>query len=52
MLDHKWPGNVRELQNEVERLVVLAGEDKMITPDLLREEFRRQVMDQLQFLEI
>ena len=35
MLDHKWPGNVRELQNEVERLVVLAGEDKMITPDLL-----------------
>ena len=34
-LDHKWPGNVRELQNEVERLVVLAGEDKMITPDLL-----------------
>ncbi len=35
MLDHKWPGNVRELQNEVERLVVLAGDDKTITPDLL-----------------
>jgi transcriptional regulator with PAS, ATPase and Fis domain len=35
MMDHKWPGNVRELQNEVERLVVLAGEDKVITPDLL-----------------
>lgn len=35
MLDHKWPGNVRELQNEVERLVVLAGEDKTITADLL-----------------
>lgn len=35
MIDHKWPGNVRELQNEVERLVVLAGDDKMITPDLL-----------------
>ena len=35
MLDHAWPGNVRELQNEVERLVVLTGEDKMITPDLL-----------------
>lgn len=35
MLDHKWPGNVRELQNEVERLVVLAGDDKMITPELL-----------------
>lgn len=35
MLDHHWPGNVRELQNEVERLVVLAGEDKNITPDML-----------------
>lgn len=35
MLDHTWPGNVRELQNEVERLVVIAGEDKNITPDLL-----------------
>lgn len=34
-MDYKWPGNVRELQNEVERLVVLSGEDKMITPDLL-----------------
>jgi transcriptional regulator with PAS, ATPase and Fis domain len=35
MLDHNWPGNVRELQNEVERLVVLAGEEKNITPDML-----------------
>ena len=35
MMDHTWPGNVRELQNEVERLVVLAGEDKTITPDML-----------------
>jgi len=35
MLDHAWPGNVRELQNEVERLVVLAGEEKTITPDML-----------------
>jgi two-component system response regulator HupR/HoxA len=35
MLDHTWPGNVRELQNEVERLVVIAGDDKNITPDLL-----------------
>ena len=35
MLDHSWPGNVRELQNEVERLVVLAGEDKTVTPDML-----------------
>lgn len=35
MLDYSWPGNVRELENEIERLVVLAGHDKMIQPDLL-----------------
>ena len=35
MRDYPWPGNVRELENEVERLVVLAGEDKSIAPDNL-----------------
>jgi two-component system, NtrC family, response regulator HupR/HoxA len=35
ILDHNWPGNVRELQNEIERLVVIAGDDKNITPDML-----------------
>lgn len=35
MLDYPWPGNVRELENEVERLVVLAGDDKIINPELL-----------------
>jgi len=35
MLDYSWPGNVRELQNEVERMVVLAGDEKLITPDLI-----------------
>lgn len=35
MLDYPWPGNVRELENEIERLVVLAGDDKIITPDSL-----------------
>jgi len=47
MLDYAWPGNVRELENEIERLVVLSGSDKTITPDMLssrildfgREEF-------------
>ena len=47
MLDYGWPGNVRELENEIERLVVLSGSDKTITPDMLssrildfgREEF-------------
>lgn len=35
MLDYPWPGNVRELENEVERLVVLSGEEKMIGPESL-----------------
>lgn len=35
MIDYKWPGNIRELQNEVERLVVISGDEKMITPDML-----------------
>jgi two-component system, NtrC family, response regulator HupR/HoxA len=37
LLDYAWPGNVRELENEIERLVVLAGDDKMITPELLSQ---------------
>lgn len=35
MLDYRWPGNVRELQNEIERMVVLAADEKIITPDML-----------------
>lgn len=35
MFDYPWPGNVRELENEIERLFVLSGQDKMIQPDLL-----------------
>jgi two-component system response regulator HupR/HoxA len=35
LLNHDWPGNVRELENEIERLCVLAGEDKEIGQDFL-----------------
>lgn len=35
ILDHAWPGNIRELENEIERLVVLAGDEKTISPELL-----------------
>jgi len=35
MLDYNWSGNIRELENEVERLVVLAGDDMVITPEIL-----------------
>lgn len=32
---YSWPGNVRELQNEVQRCLVLAGENMVIDEDLL-----------------
>jgi transcriptional regulator with PAS, ATPase and Fis domain len=38
--EYDWPGNVRELQNEIERLVVLSGTEKMIAADLLSQRIR------------
>ncbi len=35
LYDYAWPGNVRELQNEMERLVVLAGSETKLTADML-----------------
>jgi transcriptional regulator with PAS, ATPase and Fis domain len=38
--DYSWPGNIRELENEVERLVVLAGEEAKVNVDLLSPRIR------------
>ncbi|MES3038309.1 MAG: sigma 54-interacting transcriptional regulator [Bdellovibrionota bacterium] len=35
LYDYAWPGNVRELQNEIERLVVLSGEEMKLLAELL-----------------
>jgi two-component system response regulator HupR/HoxA len=35
LYDYPWPGNVRELQNEVERLVVLAGAENKLAAEML-----------------
>ncbi len=37
---HDWPGNVRQLRNNIERLMILAGNeaDAMITTDMLPSE--------------
>ncbi|MCB0348089.1 MAG: sigma 54-interacting transcriptional regulator [Bdellovibrionales bacterium] len=35
LYDHFWPGNIRELQNEIERLVVLAGDETKLVPEML-----------------
>lgn len=35
LVDYEWPGNVRELENELERLFVMAGDEKIIDESLL-----------------
>jgi transcriptional regulator with PAS, ATPase and Fis domain len=35
LLAYPWPGNVRELQNEVQRCLVVAGDDPVIREDFL-----------------
>ena len=40
LFEYPWPGNVRELENEIERLVVLAGDDKLVGEELLSPRMR------------
>ena len=40
LLSYRWPGNVRELENEMERLAVLAGEQPLVTEELLSVRIR------------
>ena len=35
LMDYSWPGNVRELQNEIQRCLVLTGEDSLIKEEYL-----------------
>ncbi len=35
LADYGWPGNVRELQNEVQRCLIIAGDDRLILQEHL-----------------
>jgi two-component system, NtrC family, response regulator AtoC len=35
LADYDWPGNIRELENEIKKMVLLAGERKVITAYLI-----------------
>jgi transcriptional regulator with PAS, ATPase and Fis domain len=36
---HRWPGNVRELENTLERMMVAAGGERVLTREHLPEDF-------------
>jgi transcriptional regulator with PAS, ATPase and Fis domain len=42
LLAYSWPGNVRELENEIERLVVLSGDEELIQESTLSPRIQEQ----------
>lgn len=42
LMDYHWPGNVRELQNEIQRCLIIVGEDNLITEDFLSSRVNRE----------
>ena len=45
LLEYAWPGNIRELENEMERLVVLSGDDKLVGEELLSPRIRQEARE-------
>lgn len=43
IFDYHWPGNIRQLENEMERVVVLAGQETKVGPELLSQPIRDAV---------
>ncbi len=41
---YHWPGNIRELENEIERLLVLGGDQEVLPADLVSQRIRDAVL--------
>ncbi len=39
---YHWPGNVRELENEIERMIVLSADDRVIDEDLVSPRLKQE----------
>lgn len=37
MMSYKWPGNIRQLRNITEQMSILQREDRVVTPEVLRQ---------------
>ncbi len=42
LMNYHWPGNVRELQNEIQRCLIIVGDDNLITEDFLSSRINRE----------
>jgi transcriptional regulator with PAS, ATPase and Fis domain len=42
LMSYHWPGNVRELQNEIQRCLIMAGEDNLIKEEYLSFKVNRK----------
>jgi len=40
MVQYNWPGNIRELDNEVKKMILMAGENEIITEEFVSPKLK------------